>query len=172
MRHRSPRHILAAPLLAVLLASCGGLPWRSPADAAAPGRATVARVVDGDTLVLRLSAGSEYVRLIGVDTPETVKPDTPVQCFGPEASSHLKDLLPPGTAVRVARDAEARDRYGRLLLYVWRLPDGLFVNLDLAGGGFARPLSIAPNTAHRVDIGMAADAARRAGRGLWGSCGG
>ena len=115
-------------------------------------------------------SGEESVRLIGIDTPETVKPDTPVQCFGPEASAHLHELLPDGTRVRVARDAEARDHFGRLLLYVWRADDDRFVNLDLVTGGFARPLSIAPNTAHAAEFAAAADEARRAGRGLWGAC--
>ena len=86
----------------------------------------------------------ERVRLLGVDTPETVKPDTPVECFGPEASARTKELLPPGTAVRVQRDTEARDRYDRLLVYLWRGDDGLFVNQTIVAGGFARTLSIEP----------------------------
>ena len=73
----------------------------------------------------------ERVRLIGIDTPETVDPRKPVQCFGKEASDHTKALLPAGTAVRLERDAEARDRYDRLLAYVYRASDGLFVNLEL-----------------------------------------
>ena len=130
------------------------------------------RVVDGDTVVLDMRGGAEKVRLIGVDTPETVKPNTPVQCYGPEASAHTHNLLPVGTHVLVKRDAEARDHFGRLLLYVWRKDDGRFVNLDIVTGGFGRPLAIAPNTAHEAQFAAAADRARREGRGLWSRCGG
>jgi micrococcal nuclease len=72
--------------------------------------------------------------------------------------------------VRLERDVEPRDPYARLLAYVYRASDGLFVNLALAREGFARPLSIAPNTVHAADIGAAADDARAAGRGLWAAC--
>jgi micrococcal nuclease len=135
------------------------------------GQAVVERVVDGDTVVLDMRGGAEKVRLIGIDTPETVKPNTPVQCYGPEASAHTHNLLPPGTHVVVKRDAEARDHFGRLLLYLWREDDGRFVNLDLVTGGFARPLAIAPNTAHEAQFEAAAGHARAAGRGLWSRCG-
>ena len=87
-------------------------------------------------------------------------------------SARTKELVPPGTEVRLVRDAEARDRYGRLLAYVHRRRDDLFVNLALARDGFAAPLSIPPNVAHRDDFVEAAAEAREAGRGLWGRCGG
>ena len=133
---------------------------------------TVTHVVDGDTVDVRgADGGTERARLLGIDTPETVKPNTPVQCFGPEASARVKTLLPPGTRVAVQRDTEARDRYGRLLLYVWRQSDGLFVNASLVSDGFARILSIEPNTAHRRDLGARAAAARDHRLGLWGRCG-
>jgi micrococcal nuclease len=72
--------------------------------------------------------------------------------------------------VRLERDLEARDRFGRVLAYVYRLPDDLFVNLSLASDGFARPLSIAPNVAYSDRFAGAAADARRARRGLWGAC--
>ena len=134
-----------------------------PSTAAAPTSplaATVVKVIDGDTIDLRFGDTIERVRLIGIDTPETVKPNTPVQCYGPEASAHTKSLLPKGTAVTVERDLEPRDTYGRLLLYVHRAADQLFVNLDLAQGGFARALTIPPNTAHQADFAAAIDLAR------------
>jgi micrococcal nuclease len=132
----------------------------------------VVHVVDGDTVDVEFPHGPrERVRLLGVDTPETVKPHTPVQCFGPEASDRTKALLPTGTAVVVQRDREARDRYGRLLVYLWRRTDGLFVNRSLVADGYARTLSIAPNTAHRADLGAAAAAASAHRQGLWGRCG-
>ena len=129
--------------------------------------AVVDRVVDGDTLV----ASGRRVRLIGVDTPETVKPSSPVECFGPEASAATKALLPKGTEVRLVRDVEAKDRYDRELFYVYRARDGLFVAGYLVRAGFARPLSIKPNTAHRTELARLSASAKAAGRGLWGACG-
>ena len=129
------------------------------------------RVVDGDTVVLqRHGAPDETVRLLGIDTPETKRPNTPIQCFGPEASTFTKRLLPAGTRVRIVRDVEARDRYGRLLAYVYRADDGVFVNLELARQGFAVPYTYPPNIAHADLLVAAAAEARDAGRGLWGTC--
>jgi micrococcal nuclease len=132
----------------------------------------VERVIDGDTIVAKVGDSEEHVRLIGIDTPETHKPGTAVECFGPEASAHLADLIPPGTSLRLERDRESRDVYGRLLAYVYRQSDGLFVDLAMVQDGFAGPLAIAPNTAHRAEIDGAAAAARAAHLGLWGVCGG
>ena len=80
--------------------------------------ATVVRVVDGDTLIAELGGTETRVRLIGIDTPESVDPRRPVECFGKRASQRLADLLPVGTPLRLERDAEERDRYQRLLAYV------------------------------------------------------
>lgn len=135
-----------------------------------PGTATVEHVVDGDTVDVRLGSGTETLRLLGIDTPETVKPGAPVDCYGPEASARTKELLPKGTEVRLTRDEEARDRYGRLLVYVALASDGTFVNRLLLEEGFARPLSIAPNDAHRAELAAASATAEQAGRGLWGAC--
>ena len=133
--------------------------------------ATVVEAVDGDTVDVRFGDGhTDRVRLLGIDTPETVDPDRPVGCFGPEASGHTKSLLPAGTQVLLQRDVEARDRYGRLLVYMWRRRDSLFVNESLVRDGFARTLSIAPNTAHRVDLSEAAALARQERDGLWSAC--
>ena len=81
-----------------------------------------------------------------------------------------KELLPKGTEVRLTRDAEARDRFGRLLVYVVIAADDTFVNRLLLEEGLARPLSIAPNDAHRAELAAAAAEAQQAGRGLWGAC--
>ena len=139
---------------------------------ATDGRANVTRVIDGDTIVVHIGGRDENVRLIGIDTPETHKPGTAVECFGPEASAHVAELIPPGTKVRLERDREPRDVYGRLLAYVYRQSDDLFVDLAMVKDGFAGPLAIAPNTAHRVEIDGAAAAARASKLGLWLSCGG
>lgn len=163
-RHPTPPlPVLLATVLVLAVASCAR-------PAATDGRATVLHAVDGDTIDVRIGGRTERVRLLGIDTPETVDPDEPVGCFGPDASRRTKRLLAPGTAVVLRRDREARDRYGRLLAYVVRARDHLFVNLALVAGGFARTLSIEPNTAHRAELAEAEAAARAAGRGLWGSC--
>ena len=140
------------------------------ADGSSGLAATVTEVVDGDTVDLRLDGATERARLLGIDTPETVKRDAPVECFGPEASARTKALLPPGTAVVVQRDREPRDRYGRLLVYLWRRRDQLFVNGSLVSDGYARTLSIAPNTSRQADLAARSAAARAAGVGLWATC--
>jgi len=142
----------------------------APASTAVEANATVERVVDGDTIVVDIDGHRETVRLIGIDTPETVKPNAPVECFGPEASARTKELLPPGTAVRLERDAEARDDYGRLLAYVTRASDGVFVNLQLVQDGDAELLTFPTNTAHADELLDAARAAERDARGLWAAC--
>jgi micrococcal nuclease len=140
--------------------------------AATDGKATVVRVIDGDTIVVRIGGREESTRILGIDTPETHKPDTPVECFGPQASDQMAALLPAGTVVRLVRDVEARDRYGRLLAYVYRDSDGLFIDLTMVAEGFAGTLSIKPNLAHRGELEAAATAAQAARRGLWQTCGG
>ncbi|UDY36983.1 thermonuclease family protein [Dermatobacter hominis] len=167
--------LLAATILAAgaVLASCGSDPEaggepRGPG--AVEGNATVVRVVDGDTLVADLGGAEERVRLIGIDTPESVKQGAPVECFGKEASKHTGELLPEGTRVRLVLDVEERDRYERLLAYVYRASDGLFVNLALAADGYAGLLTYPPNVAHTDEFRRAVADARAAGAGLWGAC--
>jgi micrococcal nuclease len=130
----------------------------------------VVRVVDGDTLVVELGGSDVRVRLLGIDTPETVDENRPVQCYGHEASSYLADLLPRGSIVRLERDVEARDRFGRLLAYLYRVDDGLFVNAALIEGGYATTLSIAPNTMRARDFEILRVQAQHDKRGLWGAC--
>jgi len=130
----------------------------------------VVRVVDGDTIHVRVDGRREKVRYIGVDTPESVKPGTPVQCFAKRASA-LNARLVEGEQVRLVLDAEERDRYGRVLAYVYRARDGLFVNAALVRRGYAQPLTIPPNVAHAGEFRRLAATARRQGRGLWSSCG-
>ena len=175
--YRAGLLVVALLLCCTSLACASTKPGRAggaSTNAAGPsaGAATVERLVDGDTLILQIEGARERVRLIGIDTPETKDPRRPVQCFGKEASHMLATLLPPGTAVRVERDAEARDKYGRLLLYVWRSADNLFVNLQMARDGAAAQLTIPPNVAHADEFGDAVAQARSEGKGLWGACGG
>ena len=101
------------------------------------------------------------------------EPDRPAQaaeCYGTEARDFLVGLLPQGTPVRLERDVVGRDDYGRMLGYVYRAGDGVFVNYELVRQGFARPLSIAPNVAFRERIVEAARLAEGDGAGLWGAC--
>jgi micrococcal nuclease len=133
---------------------------------------TVIETIDGDTIDVRIGYKRQRIRLLGIDTPETKDPRKPVQCFGREASKHTDELLPPGTIVRLEHDIEKHDVYNRLLAYVWRASDGLFVNLDLVAGGYADILSIAPNTAHADELRAAMTAAKATPVGLWATCGG
>lgn len=130
------------------------------------------RVIDGDTIIARVNGTDERIRLIGVDTPETKDPRKPVQCFGKEASDFTSGMLPPGTAIRLERDVEERDRYDRLLAYVHRLDDDVFINRELIVQGYAQPLTIPPNVTFADEFAALAAEARDAGRGLWGACAG
>jgi micrococcal nuclease len=103
------------------------------------------------------------VRLIGLDTPEVYGR---VECFGRAASAFVRRLLPVGAAVRYRLGVEERDRYGRLLAYVW-LADGRFLNALLVERGYAQPLTIPPNVDYAERFRAAARRARAAGRGLW-----
>lgn len=129
----------------------------------------VVRIVDGDTLVV---TGGVRVRLIGIDTPESVDPRRPVECFGKEASAALGRLVPPGTPVRLAYDVERTDRYGRTLAYLYRRSDGLLVNAALVEQGYAQPATYPPNVAHAEEFAALARSARGAGTGLWRACAG
>jgi micrococcal nuclease len=167
-RRALPALVAAAAALLGMFAVAGG--HASAGHPGTPGTVTVERVVDGDTVVVHTGSRQEKVRLVGIDTPETVDPRKAVQCFGKEASDRTKALLPKGTVVRLERDVEARDVYGRLLAYVYRASDGMFVNLDLAEEGYARPLTIPPNVAYAERFAAAATEAARNGRGLWRAC--
>lgn len=123
--------------------------------------AVVERVVDGDTVVL---AGRGKARLIGVDTPEVFGSR---ECFGPQASDYAKHTL-TDQPVKYTVGREPRDRYGRLLVYVW-LPDGRSFNALLAARGYARTLTIEPNDRYAPTFARLARDARAADVGLWGA---
>ena len=127
--------------------------------------AKVQRVSDGDTFVATVKGRRERIRVIGVDTPESVAPNQPDEPYGEEASDFAKLYL-DGETVRLAGDAEPRDRYGRMLAYVW-LEDWTFWNALLVAEGCAQQLTIPPNvTYERLSRRLAAEA-RREDRGLW-----
>lgn len=133
--------------------------------------AVVDRVVDGDTLIVTIDGRSETVRLLGIDTPEKPGGPRPAECFGTNASAFAESLLPPGTLVRLSRDHQTRDQYARLLAYVHRADDELFINLVMVEQGFASPLFFAPNTSFKSQFEDAANAARRNWIGFWPTCG-
>ncbi len=135
----------------------------------AASRGRVVRVVDGDTIHVLVDGRREKVRYIGVDTPETHHPTKPVQCYGVKAAAFNARLV-AGERVRLVRDVEERDRFGRLLAYVYRVRDGLFVNAELARLGYARALTIAPDVRHAARFATLVREARAAGRGLWSAC--
>jgi micrococcal nuclease len=144
-------------------------PWEDHGAQGGPreARAFVVRAVDGDTIEVRIGGRLEDVRYIGVDTPETVKPDTAVQCFGPRASSFNHRLV-EGHWVRLVFGVERRDVYGRLLAYVHL--GRRFVNASLVRRGLARSLTIPPNDRFAPLFRRLELRAARAGRGLWGVC--
>ena len=177
--------LLAAAVLLLRPWEAGLPPWgggdpRPPAEA----RGRVVRAVDGDTLEVRLdgSAAAEEVRLIGVDTPETVEPGTPVQCFGRRASA-FEHRVAEGRRVRLVSGEERRDVYGRLLAYLYLLSASQlsdnpkrpaqrerFLNAELVRRGLARTLAIPPNIRFAERFALLQRRAARAGRGLWGRC--
>jgi len=156
--------LLAAAVLLRPWESLDGL-WEDEPPRSAV--ASVTRVVDGDTVEVRLGGEVEDVRYIGVDTPETVKPDTPVQCFGPQASAFNHRFV-EGRRVRLVFGVERRDVYGRLLAYVYL--GRRFVNAELLRRGLARTLTIPPNDRYAGRFKRLEVAAARSGRGLWGAC--
>jgi micrococcal nuclease len=171
--------LIAVLLIAMNFSRCGEPAGDAQRRVGGPGAgsttAHVTYVVDGDTIEVAMSDGSrEDVRYIGIDTPETVKPDTPVQCGGPRAH-HENERLVGGRDVVLRFDAERRDIYGRLLAYVY-VPGGgrgggpLFVNAELARRGLARTLTIPPNDSHAVLFDRLASHAAGTGSGLWGAC--
>jgi micrococcal nuclease len=170
---RAPLFIAAVLVVLAVSRGCGNEGASSEPNG--PVSAKVTHVVDGDTIDVRMPDGDEEtVRYIGIDTPETVKPDTPVQCGGPKAHA-VNEQLVGGRSVTLRFDAERRDVYGRLLAYVFlpRTQAGgkpLFVNAELVRRGFARTLTIPPNDSFADLFARLAAAAGAAGRGLWGRC--
>ena len=142
-------------------------PGMDPTEGVESVEGQVVEVTDGDTIVVRLAGrATEDVRYIGIDTPES-NPDVPLECFGHEASDANEELV-GGETVRLRFGPERRDRYGRLLAYVYL--GELFVNAELVERGFARSLTISPNDQFAPLMRELEEAAGRQGIGLWGAC--
>jgi len=163
------------PLVALVV--LGAIAWftqredeskEDPAKAGSSLYAEVESVTDGDTIRVRLDGESESVRYIGIDTPEMNYETGRPACFAEQATGRNRQLVRPGDEVRLVFDRERRDRYDRLLAYVYSGPD--LVQADLLEGGFAKSLEVPPNTSRADFFASLEDDARRAGRGLWSSC--
>jgi len=158
------------PLIALAVALPLAVAFVRHSGTPLPASGMVVRAVDGDTIMVAAEGKEWDVRLLGIDTPETVDPRKPVQCYGPEASHFTKQLV-TGRRVLLRYDRDHRDRYGRVLAYVY-LTSGRdrFVNATLVRLGYARAFPFAPNTEHAREF---ADLERQAaldGRGLWAAC--
>lgn len=155
--------------VSIALMLFGGDVWstdRDPVSPLATTTAQVVRVVDGDTIIVRLAGQEEYVRYIGIDTPEFYRDATP-ECYAAEAARANASLV-ADQRISLVRDTEDRDGYGRLLRYVYT--DSVFVNETLVRNGYARVMPIAPNTNLRDDLYAASLEAQTADRGLWSAC--
>jgi len=175
--------VLPAGALLVLAVGCGSTPVPPPvavpaaavvASAPVPTDAfgvTVTRVVDGDTVIARRDGATATVRVrvLGVDSPESVKPGTPVACYGHQASAFTRMLLPAGTRMRAAYEVDHQDVYGRELWDLW-FPDGRYFEAILAASGTVRPDPFPPNITYAAPIAAAVRAAHDQRRGLWGAC--
>ena len=127
--------------------------------------ATLVRVVDGDTLLVELDGEEERVRLLDIDTPETVHPQQPVECMGPEAAERMEDLVSPGDQLSLEFDQERTDHYDRLLAGVFL--DEVFINEQMARDGFGAPVYYAPNDRFLDQIEEAWNQAEAEGVGVF-----
>jgi micrococcal nuclease len=162
--------LTAAICAAVSLLYTQSGPFKLPElPAITPGYYAVTNVVDGDTIDINMSGKTERVRLIGVDTPETKKPNAPVQCFGPQASDYTHKTL-TGKSVRLEADPQDdnRDRYGRLLRYVY-LQDGTLFDQSLIAQGYGFAYVSFPFS-KKIEFTKAQEQAQSAKIGLWNAC--
>jgi micrococcal nuclease len=166
---RRGRRALAVALLAVAAASFAASPSQ---------QGTVVSVTDGDTIRVRVDGRTEKVRLVGIDAPELHGSDkldreiarsgrsrAAITADGARAEAFTRSLL-AGRTVRLELDVESRDRYGRLLAWVW-LPDDILANAAIVRAGYAKLLTIPPNVRHTDALRAAEREARDAHRGLW-----
>jgi micrococcal nuclease len=150
-----------------LIAQPADRPHAYPPLPAGLPQATVVHIVDGDTVDVEVNGQRERVRLIGIDTPEVVAPGRPVMCYGREASEHAAALLLGQTVLlEEDRSQDSRDRFGRMLRYLW-LPDGRMANLEMIADGFAYEYTFRDAYAYQAIFREAEATARRTARGLW-----
>jgi micrococcal nuclease len=166
--------VLVVLVVSATATACGqrGTGTGSPSEPSptAPSRSAVVpvtKVTDGDTIHVRYEGADERVRLIGVDTPEVDWYGGRADCFGDAAGRYTRSRL-TGRSVRLAFDVDRRDRYGRLLAYVF--VGGELFNLTLVQQGYARADPVPPDTRLAPEFQRAEDGARVAGEGLWSAC--
>src|SRR6056297_3983419 len=144
--------------------------WSYTIEPENPQQALVVKNIDGDTIKVRINGDEETIRMIGVDTPETVHPSRPVEFFGKEASNFTKALCPTGSTVYLTYDWDPRDKYGRLLAYVWYQRDDQWIlhNLNLIVNGYGHAYTVFPFNEDYMDLFVQAEQlARKRGYGLW-----
>jgi micrococcal nuclease len=139
----------------------------TPSATAGRALADVVRVVDGDTIDVVMDGVEYRVRYIGINTPETVDPRKPVECYGREASQRNRELV-EGQTVELEKDVSETDQYDRLLRYVWL--NGDMVNAILVGEGYALASTYPPDVKYQELFLDLEREAREAGRGLWAGC--
>lgn len=152
------------------LSACSGSPATTSSSGSLNGPYQVVRVVDGDTIIVNRDGDDIRVRLIGINTPESVAPDRPVECFGPEASARTKELA-SGKSVWLEYDPVAGelDKYGRTLAYVWLTPDQS-LNEELVREGFAREYTYNEGFRYEQRYKDAQSQAQQQDLGLWKAC--
>jgi micrococcal nuclease len=170
-RHKLKLLIAMLVALAVVATQSGWLDDASKnAQQSNPGLYTINHYVDGDTIAVNMNGSVETVRFIGVDTPETHKPNTPVQCYGPQAADHTKLVISKFGKVRLQADPQDtnRDRYGRLLRYVY-LPDGTLLDEQIIKQGYGFAYLSFPFS-KKTQFAADQQAAQAAKLGLWAVC--
>ena len=168
---------LLLALLTIFQSSCGNSNNKENSKTLNLPEATVDHVIDGDTVVVIFSGQKEHVRLIGIDTPESrinkrvekqreLGDAEKVIELGKKAKEFTKSLVKPGDKVYLEFDVQQRDRYGRLLAYVY-LQDGRMLNKEIICNGYAMPLTIPPNVKYEEELRKCYQEAREKGLGLW-----
>lgn len=144
-------------------------PLQNKVQTSQPGLYSINHFVDGDTIAVNMNGSVETIRMIGVDTPETHKPNTPVQCYGPQAADYTKGLI-GSSSVRLQADPldTNRDRYGRLLRYVY-LPDGRMIETELINNGYGFAYTQFPFS-KKDEFKADEQITKAAGKGLWSAC--
>lgn len=163
-RRGRPQRYPALALAAAVVALIAGLFWQAQDGERTAAR--VERVVDGDTVICEMNGERTRVRMIGVNTPESVKPDSPVEYYGEEASAFTKAAL-EGRTVELEYDQERLDQYGRTLAYLY--VDGELFNERLLREGYARLMFYEPNTKYKERFQQSERCARERGLGIWQS---
>ena len=170
-RHKLKFLISLVILVAIVLSQSGWI-HNAPKtlQQSQPGLYSIDHYVDGDTIAVNMNGSVETVRFIGVDTPETHRPNTPVQCYGPEAAANTKRLISQFGKVRLQADPldTNRDRYGRLLRYVY-LPDGTLLDEKIIQEGYGFAYLDFP-FAKKARFAADEKAAQAAKKGLWAVC--